>query len=537
MSALQAFLRGPRIARVLESLGIDARRYWLLVDLFGQLCERGEMLDQLGQNGVALKMMAWLYGGISTLVAVMLIATGASLRIYISTFLVLTAFLLLASLLSETGNSLVNPVEGLVLAHQPIGGSTYTAAKLTHLVRIVLYLVPAVNLAPALGGLLLKGTAWWYPPAHLAAGFLLGMLSALLCCAAFGWLMRLVPARRLKAAGQFAGAIPFLGMMYLQSFQNWIRHASFSDWLPAQPAARWGMALTFALGAAAIVLLGIRSLSADYLIHVSGMMHGAAAPRKSRRWRIGESAAGLGGPAGRAGFAYVARMMRRDWQFRRQLIPMLACVLMMLAPLAARGWEIDPFSGRFSPMHLFPHACGMLLFFVCTLLPFGSDHKGAWVFLSAPAQALGGFARGIHALLWIEIVVAPHLLLFALLAWFWGVGHAALFVSYSVSVASLVLALELRLVNSVPFTRPFDNSRGASLLPLMFLGGLTMAVVVGLQHYFVFRSAAIVAGATLIAGAAAWWLTRNSLAAMEASMRYHLGLLTAEAGDFYKEVL
>ncbi len=50
----------------------------------------------------------------------------------------------------------MNPVEAHVLAHQPINGATYVAAKLTHLVRILLYLVPAMNAIPAFGGLLLE---------------------------------------------------------------------------------------------------------------------------------------------------------------------------------------------------------------------------------------------------------------------------------------------------------------------------------------------------------------------------------------------
>ena len=129
--------------------------------------------------------------------------------------------------------------------------------------------------------------------------------------------------------------------------------------------------------------------------------------------------------------------------------------------------------------------------------------RDPWVFLTAPAHALTGFARGIHVLLWIEMVIACMCSCFhpspgsgdsgTLCSWF-----------FQRPVASLVLSLELRLVDSVPFTRPFDNSRGATLLPLMFLGGLTMALVVALQHYLLFRSPIAVAGAGMIAAAAAW---------------------------------
>ncbi len=535
---LRRLLRGPRASRMMAWFGIDPRVYWLLVDLFGELAERGEMLDQLGHNGVALKAVAQLYLGISVLLTALMTAVSSPPAAYYSVFLVLTTFVLLGCLLSEAGNSLVNPVEAMVLAHQPVNGATYTAAKLTHLVRIVLYLVPAVNIAPAVGTVLLKHPVWWHPFAHLAAAFTIGFLCALLVCAVFGWLMRLVPPRRLKAIGQVAGTVPFLGMMWFGQIRSWFARTDLEKLLPAQPAARWGLEAGAVVAAIAIVWLGIRSLSADYLIRVSSMMHGGAARRRRRHLRPGEAAAGaIAGPAGRAGYGYVSRMLLRDWHFRRQFLPMAACSLIAIVPLVAQGWKVDPFSGRFSTIHVLPHTCAMVLFFVITLLPFGSDYKGSWVFQTAPTEAMHGFARGVHLLLWTRLIAAPHLLLFPVLGWFWPVWHAALFTAYGIAVASLILALEMRLIDCVPFTQQMDPKRGTMLLPLIVVGLVGMAVVVGLQHYFLFRSPALVGAAALIAGAGAWWLTQSSLRAVEAAMRYSLGLLSEEAGNLYKEIL
>ena len=63
-----------------------------------------------------------------------------------------------------------------------------------------------------------------------------------------------------------------------------------------------------------------------------------------------------------------------------------------------------------------------------------------------------------------------------------------------------------------------------------------MAVAVGLQYFLVFRSPAVVAAVTVVVGAAAYFLTRWSLEAFAASIRFHLGLLSAESGTFYKEI-
>lgn len=538
LQAVERFLRGPRVSRLLVRFGIDPERYWLLMDLFHELSERGEMLDQLGRNGVALETAAWLYFGLSAFMSLMLLVTQTALAAYFATFLILTAVLLLAVLLSEAGNSLVNPVEGLVLAHQPINGATYTATKLSHLLRIILYLVPGLNAVPALAGLFLKGSAWYYPLVHLAATFVAGLAAALLCCALFGWLVRFIPARRLKAAGQFASTLPFLGMMWLQQIRQFFAHLAVGKWLPAGPAVRWGLAAALGVATVAAVVLGLRSLSADYLIRVSSMTRGGpAAGSNVRTSRIGAVVSRFfGGQPGRAGFAFVSRMMLRDWQFRRQFIPMFVYVLIGLVPLLASGWRTDPFARKFAPMHMLPHVTGILLFFVCILLPYGGDYKGSWLFLVAPSRAIGGFARGVHALLWIDVIVIPHLVLLPLLAWAWGILHAGLFLAYSLAAASMYLALDLRRIDGAPFTRQADASRGSVLLPLMILGAIVVAIAVGIQYFLVFRSPAIVAATTAAIATGAFLVTRASLGAFTISIRYNLGLASAEVGALFKEV-
>jgi hypothetical protein len=536
--AITLLLRGPRASRFLRSLGIDARRYWLLMDLFGELSERGEMLDQLGRNEVALKVMTWLYAAYSALISVFLVIAQTAPATYLSIFLVFTAFLVLFILLSETGNSLVNPAEGLVLAHQPVNGATYTAAKLTHLARIVLYLVLGINAVPAFAALMLKRSGWSYPLVHLLAALVIGFVGALLCCALYGWLIRLVPAKRLKATAQLASTLPMLAMIWWQPMKRLVERSNFLRLLPEQPTGRWALGLAVGAVAAAVVALGIRSLSADYLIRISSIMHGGSATASHRRKsRIGEIVARLfGGQPARAGYAFVSRMARRDFQFRRQVVPMLIFALIGLATSVALDWRSDPFSARFTAVHLLPHILGLMLFFICILLPYGNDFKGAWAFLLAPAQVFGRFARGVYAALWIQMIVIPHAIMLLLFAWSWGMWHAGLFIAYSLAVSSIYLGLELRLIDGAPFCKQVDPARSATMMLVMILGGMAMAVAVGVQYFFVFRSPAIVATVTMGAGAAAYLLTRSSLVALADSIRYSLGLLSAESGTLYKEI-
>src|SRR5678816_3630635 len=85
-----------------------------------------------------------------------------------------TVFLMYTFLLSEMANLLVNPTEGLALAHQPIAGLTYVAAKLTHLAGFILIGVLSLNLFPAVAPLFVAKPAnlnagWLYPVNHLVA--------------------------------------------------------------------------------------------------------------------------------------------------------------------------------------------------------------------------------------------------------------------------------------------------------------------------------------------------------------------------------
>ncbi len=162
-SVMKNALRGARTARLLRALDIDPKQFWLLIDLFKQLSKRGESTDQLGHSKSQLKIAGWLYLLISAPLtfAILMAKPQPSTFFLISAFM--TGFLLLNVLVSEAGNSLINPTEGFVLAHQPINGATYTAAKLSHLFRIVVHLVVALNILPALGGLRISGAPWFYP--------------------------------------------------------------------------------------------------------------------------------------------------------------------------------------------------------------------------------------------------------------------------------------------------------------------------------------------------------------------------------------
>jgi hypothetical protein len=485
---------------------------------------------------MAYKSAAWMYFIFAGIGGVLFAMAQPEVETYFRVFLAVTAFLLFSVLVSETSNSLVNATEGLVLAHQPIDGATYTAAKLTHLLRVVCYLVLGLNTVPALAGLFLRQSGWTYPIRHVAAAFGVGFAAAFVCCAIFGWLIRFVPAPRLKSAGQVAEMMPFLAVVFQQEIRESLHRLPVGRWLPPGPIRTGATAVALGTVCAGIVL-GIRCLSGDFLVRVSSIVHGrSAAGAHVRQSRFGPVIARFfGGQAGRAGFEYVARMMPRDWQFRRQLLPLIPAVIAPVV-LVAHNLRTSIFAGQFTPMHFIPHVFGIVFLWTCSLLAYGSDYQGAWIFLLVPARAFDRFAQGVHAWLWIEIIVVPHAVLLLLLLWSWGIVDAWLFVAYSAAVASAYLGIELRLTGGVPFGKQPEAVRAPFLMPMLIAGAIVMAMAVGLQYYFVFRSRAMVLFATLGVGALAWLLTRSSVAALAVSIRYHLGLASSESGSLYKEV-
>jgi hypothetical protein len=391
-------------------------------------------------------------------------------------------------------------------------------------------------------GLLLPGARWSYPLLHFFSACILGLVVALFCCALFGWLIRFVPAARLKTIGQVAEATPMLFILLSSNIGRTLKTLHVPHALIGHPTTLWSIGIAFVGAAALSVIFGLRTLSGDYLVRVSAIMHGTshAPSRRTRRTPLAAAIARLaggqtGGQPARAGFEYVRRMMFRDWQFRRMMIPMIP-MLALPGLLLLEGPPANPFSGRFTPMHLLPHALGALLFLTCTVLAYGSDYKGAWVFLSVPGSTFRGFVRGVHAFLWTAAILVPNLVVLAFLAWNWGPADALLFIAFSLAIASVYLALELRLIEGVPFGKPVDTSRGAVVLPLMMAGGMVIAIVVAIQHFLLFHSRPLVLAATLLAAAAAYFLTRISLHTFEVAIRYHLGLVSQESTMLYKEI-
>lgn len=334
--------RGRAAARLLVWCGIDPHRYWLLFDLFATLGRRQEVALLGADYSLRSASLVWFF--FSSLGSVVGVLTGASPAGYLLFFVALSAFMVGVHLVSEVAENLVNPVVELKLAHQPVNAATWSAAKLTHLLKVVVYVVGGMNGVPAAAGVFLTHAGWLpalaYPAVHLLTALAVGLVVALLCCSLFGWLVRFVPVRRLKAAAALAQMLPLAavwgfqlagGRALRQEIETWATSAEIPAALQTAVATMPGgllglLAAAAVVGAGTAVGFGLRALSGAHLLRVAGLMRSGVRVRVRTRRRVRRRAGAgpwvarlAGGPAARAGFEYVRALFFRDWQFLRNV--------------------------------------------------------------------------------------------------------------------------------------------------------------------------------------------------------------------------
>ena len=542
-SFTRRFLGRSSVSRLLGRCGVEPRTYYLLVDLFETLSERNEFIN-FGNDSYSLQrvsLVGFLTGfAFSLLLIYIEIDSGTYLTIFVAITAVQAGFLLLA----EIAEVIVNPADGLVLAHQPIDATTWTSAKLTHVVRMIMYIVAGLNLAPAILGVFLASgggvSAATYPLKHLAAALAAGLMAGLACCALVGWLSRFVPASRMKGAAAGVQVFPIVAAFLYPRLADWageLAERASAIELPAvltaiDKAAPGGLPLTLGLIgaalAAAVLVMGLRSLAANGLMRAARRVQVGSGTRRGRRViSFGPAARRLaGGQAGRAGFEFLGKMARRDWQFLRNAGAYLGITALYGGNSIWTGWDRSPFESEFSGIHFFPHVFGLSCIFSCMFLSYGNNHKGLSTLFSVPSSSLLPFARGVHAALFTYLAVVPSLALLGVTVPSWGAVDAVLFSAYCIALGSVYLGLSLGLVDGFPFGRQTDPGLRPLGLGVAVLGGIVIAMAVGIQ-YALFRWHWTVAIGTVAATAGSYYLSRPAISGLQERMRQQIELATA----------
>jgi hypothetical protein len=559
---LERFARFRVVQRLLAAVGVNPRQFHLFLNLLRTLSERQEYMGNLGVNRFAIAYMALFYFIFIGLPMCLLVLTGVTAPVYLLANLSVTTLLLLIVIVGEAANTLFNPIEASVLAHQPVHNFTYVSAKIAHLLLIVLYVVPALAGPAAVCGMFLKDARWFFPLTHIAAALLAGLFTAFLVCALNGWLFRIFPAGRLKSLSLWLqllafSAMPFIGGIaggFLVAVHQMQFDVSRWAWLPLSWFVALGLLGTrtgvqqvgwqgpLSVGLTMVVIwLGLRGFSKEYLQQAPALIreHSGRARGGTRPRLITPLIRFLtGAPEGVAAFSFTSLLMRRDWQFRRSTF---ICVIV------AAGWLVMPvvtkpadfvsplLSHRFSPAYMFPPALGFMLLMACVMITFTDWHQGSWIFLAAPLGRLRAFARGVYAALWFPGIALPLVFILPLLARNWGWKAAVLFSFFSAAVASFYLALEMLLISGLPFANPPKASRSATGLPVMLIGGMTAGIFAGLQ-WLVFQIWWVAIAAGLLLSLATWFVARITLRRLEGEMLLNLQTLRMGPTKMFQEM-
>jgi hypothetical protein len=216
-------------------------------------------------------------------------------------------------------------------------------------------------------------------------------------------------------------------------------------------------------------------------------------------------------------------MMRRDWQFRRGVIP-LAVPLLLMVPLMLRtGVGPSPFgAGRFSGVGFLPVLLSVITLVICQVLSYSDHYRGAWIFVITPTIGLRGFVRGMYWSIWLPFLAAPFVAVMIICSVPWGVPDAALFTAYGLAVASLMFGLQLLLVDTLPFTSAPSAERSAAIVSFILFGPVAAAIVWVLQAQFIFRSRWATAVAMVVFAWAAKVTTQHNLQMLDVKASHAL---------------
>lgn len=554
-------LESGTVQKLCRGMGIDSHQYRLLLGLFSAL---GDRLEIVGAT-MGLGRVAGFYLGFSLLMS--LIALGnPALQTYLLFMLGYSMFAMLLILVQDAAESIMNPDEASVLAHQPINGATYAAAKLTHLLTLVAVIIPSLNLIPALAGLYLRESRWFYPLTHLLAAYLAGFFVAFLVSGIYGWILLYISPSKLKGAALWLQLAVVLALPVVFNARIFFKSEALahtvagildSSWMPWRWFVALGLlgqagysgysaweAVAACLLTSALIVFGLRGFKADYLARASTLIQGGAAsidrhPRRS--WLSALVRKLTGAPSGFGAFMFTSIMFRRDWNFRRQAFPAIAMFLVYALAAVFAGIRVSPFASEifsirdFSPMHGFPHCLGLALAAACTMLCYTAEPLGSSMFVSLPLGPARALVRGIYVSLWMPFVGTTHLCLLFPCIWFWGLAHGVLFIIFSAALVSFYLGLTLFIVDGLPFANVFKTSMG-STMPIVMLIGLIPVFLFGIIQWLVFRSVPLVLGATVLLAILAFVLSHFSLGKLEREISANLQLLGLGPQHMFKEL-
>jgi ABC-2 type transport system permease protein len=503
------------LAKLLELIGVDAVQWRVLVltalrvDLrmtsamsMSRAHVRGSGKSSLRGFLITLGFMGLVFG--------LLVYAAADLFFSSTLFFSFLLFSVGSSLLLEYQAIVLSPDDYRQLGYQPITSRTFFAARLTSVLIYVWLMAFALGIFPCIAAAFNRHGGPIASIALFLAAVLASTTAALFVIGVYGWLLKLLPASRLKHALTYLQlAATFLvyasyfmlprliGERALQQFSmphtGWILavpgtwYASFiviandlahGVGLSETPGAHLMLAgATILLAIVAAMISGGR-LSLDYADRLADLMidsasdaQTAATPvRAGRLFRDGER---------RAVALLVRGLFRHDMKFRLGVLGIVPLTIIYLfGGFGGHGGVTDPFvvGSKHGEPQLVYYA---VLFFPTMLrqvMSRSDAYRAAWIFFATPADT----ARLVLAVkdFVLAYFVLPYLAFLGVLLayWFPRLDHLAILLLTLALLCHLVLLVQLLLNPELPFSQP-ETKGGRSQVMILVIALSAVAVM------------------------------------------------------------
>jgi hypothetical protein len=420
-----------------------------------------------------------IYGGLCAL----FIVTMPDVFLSSSVYIVLLASTLGLALLVDFTGIVLSPDDHAILAHRPVDGRTFFAARLTSVVIYMWLLTAPFSVLPTIGYLTRDGGSVAAALASLAAAFATATLVPLVAIVLFVSLMAFIPPDRLqRGLGylQFTLSFLFIGGFFLYSRslrqlgQLQISKTPLAYLNPATWLVAW-IELTDGRGTTMDALVAGLPIVAGALLVVAARGHLSLAYAEQLGARVAERRAAthghlplqtlIAGPAHHAVSMLARAQFRVDQKFRLGVLGILPLtVIYLLAGFAdTRGatvLEREPVLVYYA-----------VLFFPAMLRQFlvhSEAWRASWIFYAAP-MAFEELVVGLKNTVVARFLLPYLVVVLLLLQWFVPRPWLELVVHGIVLglLSHAVLMLDLWLNPALPFSQP--ARQGARSFALLFL--------------------------------------------------------------------
>ena len=573
--------------RLLRKSGLDPGQFILFLGLFRTLSEREEFMGSIGVRRFNISYIAIFAAAIGALP--WLIATAAISdmdmpripgagnlpeSIFMMLLLALTCAFIFLLIIREAAIALFNPVEASLLAHSPIHGPTYAAAKIAYILVAVVYLVLGLNVCPALfeamflSILAYPGGRWFMPITHLISALATGLWTAFVVCALYGLMRRLLPARLMKSISMWIqlfslGGVIALAILFTEQFfglfLKGLLTAEFENsrwtWLPLTwfaeigrlgcLGASWRLGWEGAISMLSSVLLiglGLRSFSGTYLLKTSAAAQPGSGLKRGRsllsRFSARVAYALTGSPNGLALFCFVSKMMRRDWIFRRSVMMQMWVPLVVVAGVVigmSRYGILPILSDHQSAVISLPHLLGLITMALCINLPFTVFSRSAWIYLIVPISDARSIVKGIFWALWLPAVGLPHIILVFFLLHSLSWEESLFLAGFNLIVLSFYLALEIRWIPHLPFSRSISESQSMMGGIYIQVCGLAAIGIPWMSYQALFAHLWIALLASAVLSVLTVWILHMNLRKLEKETLWQLYVMRMGAHQLFRE--